>query len=86
MSERPSWRRFCRHNLRLRAGTAGDIEENSDRASIIAGNIQNSSEGPRVAEPWFLGFDANVEFHLAMTTEDLEKVGPAIENAVRRFG
>jgi hypothetical protein len=30
---------------------------------------------PRVAEPWFLNFDATVEFLPAMTSADLQKAG-----------
>jgi hypothetical protein len=30
---------------------------------------------PRVAEPWFLNFDAAVEFLPAMTPADLQKAG-----------
>ena len=41
---------------------------------------------PAVAEPWFLGFNASVEFHPAMVPEDLEKAGPAIEQAVKNYG
>jgi hypothetical protein len=32
---------------------------------------------PRLAEPWFLNFDATVEFLPAMTPADLQKAGLA---------
>ena len=34
----------------------------------------------------FLAFNAHIEFHPAMTPDDLAKAGPAIERAVERFG
>ena len=41
---------------------------------------------PAIAEPWFLGFNAAVEFHPAMVPKDLEKAAPAIEQAVKKYG
>jgi hypothetical protein len=34
-------------------------------------NVVDSSEVPAFAEPWFLTFNAQVEFRIAMTPEDL---------------
>ena len=39
--------------------------------------MEDVSEVPRLAEPWFLTFNANVEFSVAMTPDDLEKAGLA---------
>ena len=30
---------------------------------------------PAVSEPWFLAFNANIEFRIVMTPEDLGKAG-----------
>jgi hypothetical protein len=35
--------------------------------------MNSTSEIPRFAEPWFLNFDASVEFLPTMTPEDLQK-------------
>ncbi len=43
------------------------------------------SEIPAVAEPWFLAFNAQVEFHPAMNLEDLKNATPGIENAVKKY-
>jgi len=40
---------------------------------------------PRVAEPFFLTFNATVEFHPIMTPEDLAQAGPAIEQAAKKY-
>ena len=38
-------------------------------------DIANASDIPRFAEPFFLMFDATVEFQPAMTPEDLGRAG-----------
>ena len=45
------------------------------RGAIMIVHIDNSSEVPALAEPWFLQFNAEVEFHIAMTPEELERAG-----------
>ncbi len=49
-------------------------------------NIDDASEIPALAEPWFLAFNAKVEVLPAMILENLEKGGPGIENAVKKYG
>jgi hypothetical protein len=39
---------------------------------------------PRLGEPWFLNFDAAVEFMTAMVPEDLQKAG--LEDLVKKWG
>jgi hypothetical protein len=41
------------------------------RGGVIVVNMNDASEIPRLAEPFFLNFDAEVEFHPCMTPEDL---------------
>ena len=45
------------------------------RGAILVVNVADSSKIPSLAEPWFLSFDADVEFHAAMNPEDLGKAG-----------
>jgi hypothetical protein len=45
------------------------------RGGFLVVNLNDASEMPRVAEPWFLNFDATVEFLPAMTPADLQKAG-----------
>lgn len=35
--------------------------------------VLDASSIPSVAEPWFLNFEANCEFNIAMTADDLMK-------------
>lgn len=43
------------------------------RGGFIIVNLENASELPKYAEPWFLYFNATVEFLPTMTPEDLQK-------------
>ena len=49
-------------------------------------NMNDPSELPKIAEPWFLALNANIEATPAMVAEDLRKAGPAIEQAVKTYG
>jgi len=50
-------------------------EQNGQRNALVIINIDDVSKVPAFAEPWFLNFNANVEFRIAMTLADLEKAG-----------
>jgi hypothetical protein len=50
-------------------------EQNGQRTAIVVINVDDVSKIPAYAEPWFLNFNANVEFRIAMTPADLEKAG-----------
>jgi len=41
------------------------------RTAVMVVNLDDASDVPNFAEPWFLVFEADVEFHPAMTPEDL---------------
>ena len=43
------------------------------RGGFLVVNMNDVSEMPRLAEPWFMLFDADVEFTPAMTPADLQK-------------
>jgi hypothetical protein len=50
-------------------------EQNGQRGAILIIDLIDSSKVPALAEPWFLTFNADVEFHIVMTPEDLQKSG-----------
>ncbi len=50
-------------------------EYDGRRGAILIININDPSEVPRYAEPWFLSFNADVQFHIAMTPEELGRAG-----------
>ena len=45
------------------------------RTALLVVHLDDASQIPALAEPWFLNFNADVEFHVAMTPEDLAKAG-----------
>ena len=45
------------------------------RGGILIINVDNPSQVPFFAEPWFITFNADCEFHIVMTPEDLAKAG-----------
>jgi hypothetical protein len=45
------------------------------RGGFVVVDLSDPSEMPRFAEPWFLLFDASVEFLPAMTPQDLQRAG-----------
>ena len=48
-------------------------EKDGHRACTLVAQVEKASDIPMYAEPWFLNFDADVEFRIAMTPEDLER-------------
>jgi hypothetical protein len=90
----------AKFNAALRDGTAGKkmariLEEtkpeaayftsmDGERGGFLVYNMSKASEIPGLAEPWFLNFDAKVEFSPAMTPEDLQKAG--LEGLVKKWG
>lgn len=78
-------------NTSVRQGTSGTIlkriledakpeavyftEQDGRRGCVMVVNLNDASDIPALAEPWFLNFQADCEFRVAMTPEDLEKSG-----------
>ena len=62
------------------------VTSGGKRAAFICTDLQDASQIPALAEPWFLAFNASVEFVPAMNLADFMKAGPAIEQAVKRYG
>jgi len=50
-------------------------EYDGRRGAIMIININEPSEVPKFAEPWFLSFNADVQFHVVMTPEELGRAG-----------
>ena len=62
------------------------IADGGRRTGILIIDIAAASDIPAIAEPWFLALNAGVEATPAMLPDDLEKAGPAIEAAVKKYG
>jgi hypothetical protein len=50
-------------------------EQDGQRGAVIVVDMPDPSKIPALAEPWFLTFNADVQFRVAMTPEDLKKAG-----------
>ena len=50
-------------------------EQNGGRGAVLVVDLADASKIPALAEPWFLTFNADVEFRICMTPADLEKSG-----------
>ena len=50
-------------------------ENHGHRGAIMVIDMNDASQIPAFAEPWFLLFNAECEFHVAMTPQDLAKAG-----------
>jgi hypothetical protein len=87
-------------NAMVRNGTAGatmkkildDIkpeaayfgERDGKRGGILIVDVSKPSDVPRLAEPWFLNFHAEVEFRICMTPQDLAQAD--LESLGKKWG
>lgn len=78
-------------NAHVRDGTVGEIirkilddakpeqvyftEQHGTRSAILIVDVAEPSRVPALAEPWFLKFDADCEFRIVMSPDDLGKAG-----------
>jgi hypothetical protein len=70
----------------LKPETVYFADDKGQRTAYVFLEMQNASQIPAIAEPWFLAFNASLELHPVMTPDDLAKAGSAIENAVKKYG
>ena len=59
-------------------------EQNGQRCALLVVDLEDPSQIPALAEPWFLSFNADVEFRVAMTPEDLQRAG--LEELGKKWG
>jgi hypothetical protein len=50
-------------------------EQDGTRGAVAVIDVADSSRIPFFSEPFFINFNADCEFRIAMTPEDLEKAG-----------
>ena len=50
-------------------------EMNGQRTTLLIVELESPSRIPVLAEPWFLNFNADVEFHVVMKPQDLQEAG-----------
>jgi hypothetical protein len=59
-------------------------EQSGQRGAVIVVDVKDSSDVPALAEPWYLTFEADVEFRIAMTPDDLARAN--IESLGKSWG
>ena len=59
----------------LKPEAAYFTEYDGRRGGIMIINVDNPSQIPSIAEPWFITFHADCELHIVMTPDDLAKAG-----------
>jgi hypothetical protein len=69
----------------LKPEAAYFTDDKGMRTAFVICDMQDASQIPAIAEPWFLAFNAHVEFHPVMNVEDLRRASPGIERAVRNY-
>ena len=55
------------------------------RGGYVIVNVDDASQIPKLAEPFLLWMNAEIDFIPVMTPQDLGKAGPYIESAVRNW-
>ena len=60
-------------------------DDNGQRTGFIFLEMQDASQIPAIAEPWFLAFNASIEIHPVMIPDDLARAGDAIDKAVKKY-
>ena len=69
----------------LKPEAAYFTDDQGKRTAYIIFDMRDTSQIPAIAEPWFIAFNAHLEFHPAMVPEDLAKAGPSIEQAAKKY-
>ncbi|MFN0085984.1 MAG: hypothetical protein ACKVX9_11410 [Blastocatellia bacterium] len=69
----------------LKPEAAYFTDESGQRTAFLFVDMQDASQIPAIAEPWFLAFNASIEIHAVMAPEDLARAGGAIEAAVKKY-
>jgi len=59
--------------------------EEGKRTGYLFLEMQDASQIPAIAEPWFIAFNASIDISPVMVPDDLFKAGSSIEAAVKKY-
>ncbi len=60
-------------------------EDHGQRTGLLVADLAEPAQIPRVAEPFFLALNAEVEMHPAMTPQDLAKAEQDLQRAAQKY-
>ena len=60
-------------------------DDKGQRTAFVFLEMEDASQIPAIAEPWFLALNASIEIHPVMVPDDLAKAGRAIDAAVNKY-
>ncbi len=60
-------------------------DDEGNRCGSVVFDMQDTSQIPAVAEPWFLAFNAKLSIRPVMSPADLAKAAPGMSAAVKQF-
>jgi len=58
---------------------------NGERTAFIVFDLEEPSQIPTIAEPFFISFNAKVDFQPVMNLQDLQKALTGIQSTVKRY-
>ncbi len=61
-------------------------DDNGQRCGSVIFDLQDPSQIPAIAEPWFLAFNANITLRPVMNLQDLGKARPAVATIAQEYG
>jgi hypothetical protein len=69
----------------LKPEAAYFFTDNGERTAFLVFDLKESAQIPAVAEPFFIAFNAKVEFHPVMNLEDLKRALSGISQTVKKY-
>src|SRR6266545_6283081 len=68
----------------LKPETVYFTDDNGQRTGFIFLDMQDASQIPAIAEPWFLAFNASIDIHPVMVPDFFSREGATTEKAVKK--
>ena len=62
------------------------LPENGTRTAFVILDLKSAAQLPKIAEPWFLAFNARIEVTPVFTPQELPEARADIERAVKKYG
>jgi len=60
-------------------------DDNGQRTAFLFVEMNDASQIPAIAEPWFLGLNASIEIHPVMVPDDLARASGAMDAAAEKY-